>query len=68
MIEMMKALRWHGDKNGLSLKLDDIPKPPIRHGWVLVKNAWSGICGSGECEIKDCSSVLNMDFSALTLR
>ncbi|KAJ5521055.1 hypothetical protein N7463_001508 [Penicillium fimorum] len=42
----MKALRWHGDKDGLTLQLDDIPKPTIKHGWVLVKNAWSGICGS----------------------
>ncbi|KFZ20385.1 hypothetical protein V502_03201 [Pseudogymnoascus sp. VKM F-4520 (FW-2644)] len=45
-VTTMKAIRWHGDKNGLSLQLDEIPRPSIKPGWVLVKNAWSGICGS----------------------
>ncbi|KAF2101323.1 GroES-like protein [Rhizodiscina lignyota] len=43
---MMRAVRWHGDERGLTLQYDEISKPDLRPGWVLVKNAWSGICGS----------------------
>ncbi|KAF9882911.1 hypothetical protein FE257_004892 [Aspergillus nanangensis] len=42
----MNAVRWHGDKNGVTLRYEQIPKPELKPGWVLVKNAWSGICGS----------------------
>ena len=39
----MRALRFHAAKD---IRVDDIPEPQIRPGWVKVKNAWSGICGS----------------------
>ena len=39
----MRALRFHGNKD---IRVDSIPIPPLRPGWVKVKNAWSGICGS----------------------
>ncbi|BCS17688.1 uncharacterized protein APUU_10516S [Aspergillus puulaauensis] len=42
----MHAVRWHGDENGMSLKYETVDKPHLRPGWVMVKNAWSGICGS----------------------
>lgn len=39
----MRALRWHGNKD---VRLDEVPEPELRPGWVKVKNAWGGICGS----------------------
>lgn len=39
----MRALRWHGSKD---VRLDTVPEPELRPGWVKVKNAWCGICGS----------------------
>lgn len=39
----MRALRFHGNKD---IRVDDIPVPELRPGWVMVKNAWAGICGS----------------------
>lgn len=39
----MRALRWHGNRD---IRLDDIPEPELRPGWVKIKNEWSGICGS----------------------
>ena len=39
----MKALRWHGNKD---IRLDSIPIPSLRPGWVKIKNGWAGICGS----------------------
>ncbi len=39
----MRALRFHGNKD---LQLDNIPIPPLRPGWVKIKNGWAGICGS----------------------
>lgn len=39
----MRALRWHGNKD---IRVDEIPEPKLRPGWVKVKNAWAGICGS----------------------
>ncbi|KAH0837715.1 chlorophyll synthesis pathway protein BchC [Fonsecaea pedrosoi CBS 271.37] len=39
----MLALRFHGNRD---LRVDEIPKPELKPGWVLVKNAWAGICGS----------------------
>lgn len=40
----MFALRWHGNKD---LRIDQVPEPKLRPGWVKVKNVWAGICGSG---------------------
>ncbi|EXJ90180.1 hypothetical protein A1O3_03249 [Capronia epimyces CBS 606.96] len=39
----MRALRFHGNKD---VRVDEIPEPALRPGWVKVKNAWAGICGS----------------------
>lgn len=39
----MRALCFHGNKD---IRIDDIPEPSLRPGWVKVKNAWCGICGS----------------------
>ncbi|RVX69834.1 hypothetical protein B0A52_05668 [Exophiala mesophila] len=39
----MRALRFHGNKD---IRVEDIPEPSPRPGWVKVKNAWAGICGS----------------------
>ena len=39
----MKALRWHGNRD---IRLDDMPEPEVRPGWVKIKNAWAGVCGS----------------------
>ncbi|KAF2668165.1 GroES-like protein [Microthyrium microscopicum] len=39
----MKALRFHGNKD---LRLDDIPIPEVKKGYVKVKPAWAGICGT----------------------
>ena len=44
-ISNMLALRWHGNKD---LRIDEVPVPKLRPGWVRVKNEWAGICGSGE--------------------
>lgn len=40
----MRALRFHGNKD---IRVEDIPEPSPKPGWVKVKNAWAGICGSG---------------------
>lgn len=40
---MMRALRYHGNHD---IRLDDIPVPAIRPGWVKIKNGWAGVCGS----------------------
>ena len=39
----MRALRWHGAKD---IRFDTVAEPQLRPGWVKVKNAWCGICGS----------------------
>ncbi|KAK5165697.1 uncharacterized protein LTR77_008620 [Saxophila tyrrhenica] len=39
----MRALRYHGNQD---LRLDNIPEPPLRPGWVKVKIGWAGVCGS----------------------
>lgn len=39
----MRALRWHGNRD---IRLDHIPHPPLRPGWVKIKNGWAGVCGS----------------------
>lgn len=39
----MKALRYHGRRD---FRIDDVPKPAIRSGTVMVDVEWSGICGS----------------------
>lgn len=40
---MMKALRYHGNKD---VRLDEIPVPELRSGYVKIKNGWAGVCGS----------------------
>jgi 2-desacetyl-2-hydroxyethyl bacteriochlorophyllide A dehydrogenase len=40
---IMRALRFHGNRH---LSIDDIPIPALKPGWVLIHNAFSGICGS----------------------
>ncbi|KAL2844098.1 chaperonin 10-like protein [Aspergillus pseudoustus] len=42
----MNAIRWHGNSDGVTLRYEKIAKPELKPGWVLVKNAWCGICGS----------------------
>ena len=39
----MRALRFHGNKD---IRVDEIPIPPLRPGWVKIRNAFCGICGS----------------------
>lgn len=39
----MRALRFHGNKD---IRVDEIDEPRCRPGWVKIKNAWAGICGS----------------------
>ena len=39
----MRALRWHGNQD---VRLDEIPEPELRPGWVKIKNGWAGVCGS----------------------
>lgn len=39
----MRALRYHGNQD---LRLDEIPVPELRPGWVKIKNGWAGVCGS----------------------
>lgn len=39
----MKAARWHGAKD---IRVEDLPEPEIKPGFVKVKVAWAGICGS----------------------
>lgn len=39
----MRALRFHGNK---SISVDTIPTPNVKPGWVKIRNAWAGICGS----------------------
>lgn len=39
----MRALRFHGNK---TISVDTIPKPTVKPGWVKIRNAWAGICGS----------------------
>lgn len=41
----MRALRFHGNKD---IRIDDIPIPDLKPGYVRVKNAYAGICGSGK--------------------
>ena len=38
----MKALRYHGNKD---IRLDEIPEPELRPGYVKIKNGWAGVCG-----------------------
>lgn len=33
----MRALRYHGNKD---IRLDEIPEPELRPGWVKIKNGW----------------------------
>lgn len=44
----MRALRFHGNKD---MRVDEITEPAIKPGHVKVKNAWCGICGSGDLAI-----------------
>ena len=39
----MRALRFHGNKD---IRLDEVPIPELRPGWVKIKNGWAGVCGS----------------------
>ena len=39
----MRALRFHGNKD---IRLDEIPEPKPRAGFVKIKNGWAGVCGS----------------------
>jgi (R,R)-butanediol dehydrogenase / meso-butanediol dehydrogenase / diacetyl reductase len=41
--ETMRALRFHANKD---VRLENIPIPPLRPGWVKIKNGWAGVCGS----------------------
>lgn len=51
----MKALRFHGNKD---VRLDEIPIPDIRPGWVKIKNGWAGVCGAYVFRIEITSSHL----------
>lgn len=42
----MKAVIWNGDTWPEGLTYDDFPTPEPSSGWVLVKTAANGVCGS----------------------
>ncbi|EXJ84798.1 hypothetical protein A1O3_05470 [Capronia epimyces CBS 606.96] len=39
----MRALRYHGNKD---VRLDDVPEPECKPGWIKLKNGFTGICGT----------------------
>lgn len=39
----MRALRYHGNQD---LRIDEILEPECKPGFVKIKIAWCGICGS----------------------
>lgn len=39
----MKAARWYGSKD---IRVEDIPEPQIKPGFVKISVEWCGICGS----------------------
>ena len=41
----MKAVRFHAAKD---IRVDEIPIPKVKEGWVRLKPAFVGICGSGK--------------------
>jgi len=41
----MRALRYHGNKD---IRLDDVPEPECKPGWIKLRNGFTGICGTGE--------------------
>lgn len=44
MSETMRAVVWHGRKD---VRVETVPVPPFpQPGWVKIKVAWCGICGS----------------------
>ena len=44
MAETMRAVVWHGKKD---IRVETVPVPPAPPaGWVKIKVAWCGICGS----------------------
>lgn len=46
----MKAVRFHGAKD---IRIDEVPIPELRPGWIKVKPAYVGICGSDLHEYLD---------------
>jgi len=62
----MKALEW---SNLNEMKVKEIPKPDLKPGWVLLKVAYTGICGSelsayvGQNELRKPPSVMGHEFS-----
>jgi (R,R)-butanediol dehydrogenase/meso-butanediol dehydrogenase/diacetyl reductase len=39
----MKAARWHGIRD---IRVEEIPEPVIRPGYVKIRPVWCGICGT----------------------
>src|SRR5512141_2492624 len=58
----MRALRYHGPKQPLTL--DDVPRPTPRDGEVLVKITAAGVCHT---ELHFVSGLLNLGVAPLTL-
>lgn len=58
----MKAVRYHGPKQ--PLRLEEVPKPPLPPGHVLVRVTAAGICHT---ELHFLSGLLNLGVSPLTL-
>ena len=46
----MKAVRFHAAKD---IRVDRVPVPELKPGWVMLKPAFSGICGSDLHEYLD---------------
>ncbi|KAI1620440.1 chaperonin 10-like protein [Exophiala viscosa] len=39
----MRALRYHGNKD---IRLDDVPEPECKPGWIKLRCGYTGICGT----------------------
>ncbi|KAK4498284.1 hypothetical protein PRZ48_010942 [Zasmidium cellare] len=44
MTNKMKAVRFHAAKD---IRVEEVPVPEVKPGWIRVKPAFCGICGSG---------------------
>ncbi len=62
----MKALEWSNIKE---MKVREMQEPALKPGWVLLRVAFTGICGSelsayvGQNELRKPPSVMGHEFS-----
>ena len=56
----MKAVRYHAAKD---IRLDSVPIPKVKPGWVRIKPAFCGICGSDLHEYEDGPHIIPPDGS-----